>query len=112
LALGDPDLVAAVLADDPSAPLSEGLRTTLTMLARLTASPEAFTRADVDRVRAAGVGDEAIADAITVCALFNMIDRCADALGFAVPPGFDGRRLLESGYLMPPQPPDPPVAAV
>ena len=37
-------------------------------------------------MRAAGVSDDALLDAIAVAALFNMIDRIADALGFEVPP--------------------------
>ena len=37
------------------------------------------------RVRAAGVSDEALVDAIHVAALFNMIVRLADSLGWDVP---------------------------
>jgi hypothetical protein len=36
-------------------------------------------------VRAAGVSDEALRDAVTVCALFSMIVRLADSLGWDVP---------------------------
>jgi len=36
-------------------------------------------------VRAAGVRDEALVDAIHVAALFNMIVRMADSLAFEVP---------------------------
>jgi hypothetical protein len=45
-----------------------------------------MTRADADAVRAAGVSDEALVDAIHVCALFSMIVRLADALDWDVPP--------------------------
>lgn len=31
------------------------------------------------------MSDEALADAVHVCALFNVIDRIADALGFDLP---------------------------
>ncbi|MGH7857756.1 MAG: hypothetical protein ACREQY_10540 [Candidatus Binatia bacterium] len=44
--------------------------------------------ADVERLRAAGVPEAAVADAIFVCAGFNGIDRIADALSFFVPPDF------------------------
>ena len=37
-------------------------------------------------MRAAGVSDEALVDAIHVASLFNMIVRMADSLGFEVPP--------------------------
>jgi hypothetical protein len=36
-------------------------------------------------VRAAGVSDEALRDAVKVCALFSMIVRLADSLGWDVP---------------------------
>ena len=58
--------------------------------------------ADVAPLRAVGVSDEAIADAIHVCALFNVIDRVADALGFAIPTAEEFARgakvLLAVGY--------------
>ncbi len=52
---------------------------------QLTLRPEELTREDADAVRAAGVSDEAIVDAIHVAALFNMITRMADSLGWDVP---------------------------
>ena len=36
-------------------------------------------------MRSAGVSDQALRDASTVCALFNMIVRLADSLGWDVP---------------------------
>ena len=55
-------------------------------------------------MRAAGVSDDALLDAIAVAALFNMIDRIADALGFEVPPpeAFAARadRMLATGYAL------------
>ncbi len=54
------------------------------------------------------MSDEALEDAIDVCALFNVIDRIADALGFDLPdadywdrvaPGF-----LAGGYAEPASP--------
>jgi hypothetical protein len=43
------------------------------------------TGTDADAVRAAGVTEEALVDAIHICALFSMIVRLADALGWDVP---------------------------
>ena len=51
----------------------------------MTLAPGEVGREDVDAVRRTGVSDEAIADALHVCALFNVIDRIADGLGFDVP---------------------------
>ena len=60
--------------------------------------------ADADAVRAAGVSDEALRDATTVCALFSMIVRLADSLGWDVPE-WDALTqrapaMLEGGYRM------------
>ncbi len=56
-------------------------------------------------LRAAGLSDEAIADAIHVCANFNLINRVADALGFELAgPASQSRYagfLLQRGYLPP-----------
>jgi hypothetical protein len=53
-------------------------------------------------VRAAGVSTEALRDAVTVIALFNMIVRLADSLGWDVPEweAFEARApaMLEGGY--------------
>ncbi len=59
---------------------------------------------DADAVRAAGVSDEALRDAATVCALFSMIVRLADSLGWDVPDwdAFQQRApaMLEGGYAL------------
>jgi alkylhydroperoxidase family enzyme len=81
-----------VLADWRTAPVSDGLRATLGFLEKLTLRPEEVGAADAAAVRAAGVSDEALEDAIHVCALFNAIDRIADALAFHVPPPEDAER--------------------
>jgi hypothetical protein len=51
-------------------------------------------------VRKHGASDQAIADAIHVCVLFNIANRCADALGFEIAPGFTpvSQRLTAHGY--------------
>jgi alkylhydroperoxidase family enzyme len=74
--------VTAALADYRTAPMSEGLRATLAFIEKLTLTPEAVTPADADAVRAAGVSDQALRDAIFACTLFCIIDRLADAFGF------------------------------
>jgi hypothetical protein len=71
-------------------------------LEKMTLAPGELTPADRDAVLAAGVSREALVDAVHVCALFSMIVRLADALGWAIPPPEEfaarGRVLLESGY--------------
>jgi len=74
-----------VLTDHRSAPVARAVRSTLDLLQKVTLSPGAVGREDVEAVRAEGVSDEAIEDALMVCACFNLIDRVADALGFDLP---------------------------
>jgi alkylhydroperoxidase family enzyme len=88
----------AVLADWRTAPVSGPLRAALGFLAKLTLSPDQVGPGDVEAVRAAGVSDAALADAIAVCALFNMIDRIADALAFHVPPRSDADEFAPTFY--------------
>ena len=57
----------------------------LGFIEKLTLSPAELSSEDADAVRAAGVTDEAMVDAIHVAALFNMITRMADSLGWDVP---------------------------
>lgn len=91
-----------MLADWRTAPVDARLRATLGFLEELTLAPHQVRPADLEPLRAAGVSDEAIEDAIQVCTLFNIYDRVADALGFAVP-GPEGcaasaKMLLTRGY--------------
>ena len=75
----------AVEADWRTAPVDERLRAMLGFVEKLTLRPAELSRDDADAVRAAGVSDEAMVDAIHVAALFNMITRLADSLGWDVP---------------------------
>jgi len=75
----------AVVADWRTAPLRPQLAATLVFLEKLTLRPDELQPADADAVRAAGVSTQALRDAATVCALFNMIVRLADSLGWDVP---------------------------
>jgi uncharacterized peroxidase-related enzyme len=58
--------------------------TTLALLEyadKLTRTPGAVIRSDVDALRAAGWDDRAVTDATQVCSYFNYINRIADGLG-------------------------------
>ncbi|HEX5054047.1 MAG TPA: hypothetical protein VFZ65_19870 [Planctomycetota bacterium] len=48
---------------------------------QLTLAPATMGRAEVESLRAAGLGDRAIHDAVQVVGYFNYINRIADALG-------------------------------
>jgi len=93
-----------VQRDWRSAPVAPKLRATLGLLEKLTLDPSSVTRTDADAARAAGVSDDALVDAIHVCALFSMIVRLADSLGWDVP-SFDefaarADSMLASGYAL------------
>jgi len=94
----------AVVADWRTAPLRPQLAATLVFLEKLTLRPDELLPADVDAVRAAGVSTQALRDAATVCALFNMIVRLADSLGWALPSPDRLRArapaMLEGGYAL------------
>ena len=71
----------------------------------MTLRPEELTHADAEAVRAQGVSDEALIDAVHVAALFSMIVRLADSLGWDVPTfdefGARAEAMLSSGYALP-----------
>jgi Uncharacterized conserved protein len=94
----------AVERDWRTAPVSDELRATLGFLEKLTLRPANVSREDADAVRAAGVSDDALVDAIHVCALFSMIVRLADSLDWDVPSyeSFAERAdgMLASGYAL------------
>jgi alkylhydroperoxidase family enzyme len=91
-----------VKRDWRTAPVDERLRAALGFVEKLTLRPEEL--ADAEAARVAGVSDEALVDAIHVAALFNMIVRLADSLGWDVPAfeEFSARAdgMLASGYAL------------
>ncbi|MBW2516353.1 MAG: hypothetical protein JRE88_06185 [Deltaproteobacteria bacterium] len=101
MALGD-ETRRAVISDWRTAPISEKLRSALGLIEKLTLKPDQVDASDMDALRAQGLSDAAIEDAIHVTVLFNIIDRIADALGFDIPSpkGFASMAevLLKRGY--------------
>ena len=71
----------------------------------MTLRPDELTAADAEAAYAAGVSRQALLDAATVCALFSMIVRLADSLGWDVPPWDTvlarAPAMLEGGYSLP-----------
>ena len=94
----------AALADWRTAPLDPKPKAMLGFLEKLTLSPDDVSATDLAPLRAAGLGDQAIEDAIQVCVLFNIYDRLADSLSFHLPgpEGYaaSGRSLMQRGYLL------------
>jgi len=76
-------------------------------LEQVTCRPGEVAPADADAVRAAGVSDQAMVDALLVCAYFNLIARLADSFAFTPISHTLGRdgllrheaKFLERGYV-------------
>jgi AhpD family alkylhydroperoxidase len=96
-AFADRGKVDAVLADLDAAPIGEGLRATLRLLANPTPTPD-----DVRAVLAAGVSRQQVEDALAVGFAFNVTGRLANAFAFELlsEDGYDAgaKYLLKRGY--------------
>lgn len=79
--LGSEELVAAVLADVESSPLSGKEKALLRFVDRVNRDSATISAADIEPLHQLGWTDEAIYWAITVCALFNFYNRWIDATG-------------------------------
>ena len=94
----------AVLDDWRTAPIDAKLRAQLAFLEKLTLRPDDVRPRDIEPLRAAGLSDAAIEDAIQVCTLFNIYDRLADSLGWYLPDpqGYaaSAQNLMKRGYLI------------
>jgi uncharacterized peroxidase-related enzyme len=95
--------VNAAIENWRTAPLDARTRAMLAFLEKLTLQPDAIGAPDIAPLRAAGLSDAAIEDAIHVCTLFNVYDRLADSFAFHIPDakGFaqSANMLLKRGYL-------------
>ncbi len=92
-----------MLEDFRTAPISEREKALFAFIEKVNRQSNATTQEDVDTLKAAGWTEEAIYDAITVCALFNFYNTWIDATGVHdMPPAAyaaSGARLAESGYV-------------
>jgi alkylhydroperoxidase family enzyme len=95
--------VDAVLDDFRTAPISEKDRALFTFIEKANRASNTMGPEDVRTAVAAGWTEEALYDAITVCALFNFYNTWIDATGVAdMPPelyDMSGQRLASRGYL-------------
>ena len=103
--LGNRELVRAVLDDYRTAPITEREKALFAFLEQVNGNSNAIRREDVDRLKQLEWSEEAIYDAVTVCALFNFYNRWIDATGVHdMPPEayeMSGQRLRDIGYYVP-----------
>ena len=92
----------AVLEDFATAPISDRDKALFEFLEKMNAQSNRVRRADIEAVKAAGWSEEAIYDAITVCALFKFYNAWIDATGVHDMPAaayeMSGKRLATQGY--------------
>ncbi len=94
-------LLAALLADIETADVDERMRPLLSYVGKVTREPAQVSPADARRVFDAGWDEHALHDAVSVCALFNFMNRFVS--GLRVSAGADyfdvsGNRLANHGY--------------
>ena len=76
----DDSLVAAIKSDYRMAPLDALTRALLDYAVKLTLTPARATSQDLEVLRAHGLEDSDILDAVEIISFFNYINRIADAL--------------------------------
>ena len=81
----EPKLLEAILTDITTAPIEERLRPVFALVHKLTLNSSKIAQADIDAVLAAGWDEKAVEDAISVCSLFNFMNRFVDGYGLEQP---------------------------
>lgn len=99
-------VVDFVLNDYMSAPISDKLKSLLTIAGRVQQSGKLVTEADVINARKHGANDRDIHDTVLIAAAFSMFNRYVDGLASFTPTdraAYEemGKRLGEKGYVMP-----------
>jgi alkylhydroperoxidase family enzyme len=94
--------VQAVLDDYRTSPLDARDKALFALIEKTNEQSNRIRQEDIDAVKAAGWSDEAIYDAITVCALFRFYNTWIDATGVHDMPAaayeMSGKRLATQGY--------------
>lgn len=78
------DLFARLVDNVEEAPVEEAMKPLLEFAGKLTRTPSAMTASDAQAVYDAGWSEQALFDAISVCALFNLMNRLVEGVGLAV----------------------------
>ena len=106
--LGSRTLVTAVLQDYRTAPISDREKALFAFIEKVNRDSSRIRKEDVAMVKAAGWSEEALYDAISVCALFKFYNTWIDATGVGDMPAAayaaSGERLATFGYV-PREPP-------
>ena len=94
-----------MLDDYRTAPIGDAEKALFVFIDKMNRESTSIGAVDVAAVKAAGWTDEALYDAITVCALFNFYNKWIDATGVsdmaAAAYAASGERLATVGYAPP-----------
>ena len=90
----DNQLAAMLLNDYTQASLAPTDRLMLDFALKLTQRPASVIKADVEKLRQAGLEDRQILAVVLLTCLYNFMDRLADGLGVDVPQEY--QKLVES----------------
>lgn len=92
-----------MLRDFRTAPIGDREKALVAFIEKMNRDSSRLEKEDVDAARAAGWSDEALYDAISVCALFNFYNKWVDAAGVGDMPAdaylASGERLGTLGYV-------------
>lgn len=95
-------LLSDLLADLDTSAVDDRMRPVLRYVRKLTLTPSGMTAGDADEVFAAGWDEQALHHAVSVCALFNLMNRLVEGLGIDAGERFfpiaAGRLSSEAGY--------------
>jgi uncharacterized peroxidase-related enzyme len=94
-------VLVALLENLDTAPIDAKMKPLLRYVKKLTHLPVRLTSADAEAVYAAGWTDRALHDAISVCALFNFMNRLVEGIGVTADTEYfrlSGKRLQQGGY--------------
>ena len=92
-----------MLRDYRTAPIGDREKALFAFIEKMNRESSRLNKGDIDEVKAAGWSEEALYDAITVCALFNFYNKWVDAAGVGDMPAdaylASGERLGALGYV-------------
>lgn len=98
--VGEGTLIA-LLDDVATAPVPDRMKPLLRYVRELTRTPSRVTAADAEAVLAAGWDEQALHDTVSICGLFNLMNRLVDGLGVTAGEDYftlSGSRLHDVGY--------------
>jgi alkylhydroperoxidase family enzyme len=99
---GVPEGLLGQLIENPEqAPIEERMKALLAYVKKLTYTPSRLMRTDAEAVFVAGWNEQALHDAVSVCGLFNLMNRLVDGLGVTGDAAYfklASARLASGGY--------------